>query len=390
MEKQPRVLFVDHAGVLGGAELYLLDVVRHFRRTARVVLFEDGPFRKRLEEEGVAVQVLAAPPALVSVEKESSVLQGLLAIPGVLRLVAGVAQSARSFDVIYANSQKALVVAALAGVLARRPVIWNLHDVLTADHFSAFNRRLAVTLANCLVDRVIVNSEATRQAFVESGGQGKKTTLVYNGIDAAPFEAVSASQVEQLRTELGIAEKGPVIGVFSRLAPWKGQHVLLEALSKLPSAHALLVGEALFGPDGDYAHTLHSQAEQNGLADRVHFLGFRDDVPALMQMVDIVAHTSVAPEPFGRVIVEGQLAHRPVVATRAGGALEIIDHGKTGFLVPPGDSEALVEVLRDLSEDPMRARQVARRGQAMAVERFSREAMLQGVAAQLDQVIGGR
>jgi len=371
----PRVLFIDHTGALGGAELYLLDVARRYEASARVVTFEEGPFCERLRADGVDVQVEAAPPALLQVEKGGALRQGLRAVPGMLRLAGRLARTARSFDVIYANSQKALVVGALAGLLARRPVIWNLHDMLTAEHFSAVNRRLGVLLANHLVDRVVVNSEATRRAFVESGGEEEKTALVYNGIDATAFENGSGEDARCLRQALGI-EEARVVGVFSRLAQWKGQHVLLDALARLPKhVHAVLVGEALFEADERYARRLRRRARKSELNGRVHFLGFRDDVPALMRGCDVVAHTSVAPEPFGRVIVEGMLAGCPVVAARAGGAREIVDHRQTGLLVPPGDAAALARALRRLLECPREAQALARRGRGMAKKRFSVEHM---------------
>jgi glycosyltransferase involved in cell wall biosynthesis len=289
-------------------------------------------------------------------------------------------------DLIFANSQKALIVGALAGLLTGRPVIWNLHDMLTADHFSRVNRRIAVTCANRLVDRVIVNSEATRNAFVESGGHLEKTRRVYNGIAAAPFDAVSDNDTAALRRSLHLREV-PLIGVFSRLAPWKGQHVLIEALPALPEAHALFVGDALFEGDGDYVRQLHAQANRLGIQDRVHFLGFRDDIPTLMHTVDIVAHTSTAPEPFGRVVVEGMLAGRPVVATRAGGPCEIIDDDETGRLVPPGNADALAEVLCTFLTDSDTASRLATRGQEVARERFSVEAMLSAIEATIQATL---
>ncbi len=90
--------------------------------------------------------------------------------------------------------------------------------------------------------------------------------------------------------------------------------------------------------------------ESEGLANRAHFLGFRDDVPALMKGVDIVAHTSIAPEPFGRVVVEGMLAGKPVIAARDGGVTEIIDDGRDGLLVPSGDANALAAAIRQLAD----------------------------------------
>ena len=385
---RPKVLFLDHTGSLGGAELFLLDIARDNLGTSQVVLFADGPFRERLEESGVEVKVLQAPEAVSGISREGGLGKDLLAVPGVLGLARRVARLARDYEVLYANSQKALFIGALAGKIAGKPVIWHQHDLLTADHFSRGHRRLSVLSSNHLISRVITCSKATAEALVEGGGRAETIRVVYNGIDSSPFESIVEAEVEELRRELGL-EGEKVVGVFSRLAPWKGQHVLLETLPRLPGVHALLVGEAIFG-EQDYAKSLRQRSKALDVEDRVHFVGFRRDIPQLMRLSDVVAHTSVAPEPFGRVIVEGMLAHSPVVATRAGGTVEIIDDEASGILVPPGDTKSLAEAIRSLLDNPDKARTLAEAGYEAALERFSLQAMLDGVAQQLQEVAAWR
>jgi glycosyltransferase involved in cell wall biosynthesis len=382
------VLFLDHVGVLGGAELCLLDVAVRYADSGKVLLLADGPFRERLERAEVSVEVLPTSPAVSGIRRGWGTKQDLRALPAVLELSWRVARMARGYDVLYANSQKALIVGALAGKIARRPVIWHLHDILTADHFSQAHRRLAVAVSNLLVSRVVANSRATAEAFAESGGRVERVRVVYNGIDPTPFRSVVPAEVDNLRRELGLAGV-PVVSVFSRLAPWKGQHVLLEALARLPGVHAMLVGAPLFGED-NYAKDLRQRAEALDVADRVRFLGFRRDVPSLMHLSDIVVHTSVAPEPFGRVIVEGMLARRPVVASRAGGAAEIVHDGVSGVLVAPGDADALAAALTHLLANPAKAQALAETGYKMALARFSLRSMLENVEQQMQQAAAQR
>lgn len=383
----PRILFVDHAAVLGGAELYLLDVARAFQPNATVLLFEEGPFLDRLRNEGIDAEVVPASDALLEVQKGSSLRSALCALPDVLSLVSRVARQAQDYDLIFANSQKSLIISGLVSWWTGRPLVWNLHDMLTADHFSSFNRRIATHWANWFADRVIVNSEATRQAFTESGGQPEKTGLVYNGIESAPFESVPPKAKRAVYHELGLPTEVPLIGVFGRLAHWKGQHVLIRALPSIPEVHVLLVGEALFGGDAKYKRQLEETANLLGVQDRVHFLGFRDDVPRLMKASDVIVHTSIAPEPFGRVIVEGMLSGQPVIATAAGGALEIIDSGKTGLLVPPGDPMDLADAITQLLNDPKRAESIRNAGREMAMRRFSIDSMVSSIKHQIHKVL---
>jgi len=381
-----RPLFVDQSGGLGGAEISLLDVVAGYRDRAAVVVFDEGPFVDRLRERGVDTQVLRLGGSVSGVRKESSGVGQMLSGPGVLRAAWRLSRMAREFDVLYANTQKAFVVSAMAGVMARRPVIWHLRDMLTAEHFSGMNRRVAVTLANRIARRIIVNSHATKESFVAAGGRADRVTVVHNGIDPAPFDAVDGAEAAKAREGLGVGA-GFVIGVFGRLAPWKGQHVVIEALAGLEGVGAVIVGDALFGETA-YAEWLRRMVEEQGLGDRVKLVGFRDDVPVLMKAVDAVVHSSTSPEPFGRVIVEGMLAGRPVIATNAGGAAEIVTDGETGLLTPPGDAVALREAIGRLASDRAWSRSLAERGGRHAREHFSLEAMLEPIDAVLREVCG--
>lgn len=382
---RPRVLFLDHVGVLGGAEWCLLDVARAFAGHCTVLLFADGPFRSKLEAAGVDVGVCPAPSALLGVRQGVGRWGAIRSLPAVLAYSYRLARWARPYDVLYANSQKAFVIGALVAGLLRKPFIWHLHVVLDEEGFSASGRSLVVRLANRFAARVIANSHATAAAFVARGGRGDKVRIVYNGFDPAPFLSVTADEPRALRHTLGL-EEVPVVGCFSRIAPIKGQHVLLEALAALPGVHALLVGEALFGDETRYEAALHRQAKALGIADRVHFLGFRTDLPALLQACDVVVMPSVAPESFGRVVVEGMLAGRPVVASRAGGTEELIEDGRTGRFAPPGDAEALASAIESLLAAPEDAHRMAQAGREAALARFALDQVLHDIRQLVDEV----
>jgi glycosyltransferase involved in cell wall biosynthesis len=380
-----RVLFVDHSAVLGGGELSLLDISRGFRETSTVLLLSDGPFREVLQEEGVPVRLLGAGASVLSI-KRSGGGRSPTAVASIAGLAWRLAQVAREFDVLYANSQKAFVVSALAGGLARRPVIWHLRDILCEAHFGRANIRLVTVLANVFASRVIANSQATANAFLAQRGRAGKIRVVHNGIDARDFVAVTDTEAREVRIELGV-EGRQLVGVFGRFHPWKGQHVAVDVLSRLPDVHALFVGGALFG-EHDYVAEIRRRVREAGMEDRVHFLGFRRDLPRLMRAVDVVLHTAQAPEPFGRVIVEGMLATRPVVAADAGGAAEIVRHGSTGLLVPPGDVGAFAEAVAGLLADPALRATLGRAGHERAIRDFSVDAMLAGVAGEIAAATG--
>lgn len=380
------ILFLDQSGKLGGAELSLLDVASAFRDRCLVGLFADGPFRLALEQRQIPVKVLTVQS--LQVRKDSTVWQSLKSLGQIVPLVSQIAQLSRDYDLIYANTPKAFMMGAIASALTQRPLIYHLRDILSAEHFSQTNLRLAIWFANQFASLVIANSKATQQAFIEAGGKAEIIKVVYNGFEPKSYNS-SISAISELRQQLNLADQF-LVGHFSRLSPWKGQHVLIEALTHCPeTVTVLLVGDALFG-EQDYVEQLHRQVEQLGLGDRVRFLGFRSDVPQLMTACNLVAHTSTAPEPFGRVIVESMLCGTPIVAAAAGGVVELIEPGKTGWLAPPGDSLKLAEIIQQCHSQPEQAAAVADNAQQTASQRFNLATTNQQIAHLLQQVVSDR
>lgn len=382
----PSILFLDQTGKVGGAELVLKDVARHFRATSQVVLFEDGDFRGVLRDNQIRTTVLELTARLKAVRRDAHVLEIVGTMPTVVSAARRLARLAADHDVIYANTEKALILGVIAGRLAKRPVIWHLHDILSPDHFSALNRFAAVWLARWGVHAVIAVSEPVKDAFVAAGGRCRRLTVISNGIDPAPFDTLDGQAARQsLRTRLGLTSE-PLVGMFGRLAPWKGQHVFLEALAMTPGVHGVVVGGVLFGEDA-YARHLQDLARRFDLCRRIHFLGHRPDVPALMKAVDGIVHGSTSPEPFGRVIVEGMLAGRPVIGTSDGAVSEILDHGRAGILVPPGDSRAMAAAIRDVVDGGAGVTARVECARRRAMTRYGAARMLHDIDAVVRAVV---
>lgn len=382
----PRVLFLDQSGDLGGAELSLLDIARHFRAAATVALFADGPFAERLHAAAVPVEVIARGGRL-AVRREDGLVAWLLALRAVWPVVVQLVGLCRRHDLVYANTQKAFVLGSLAALLTRRPLIWHLRDILTSEHFGRANLRLVVGVSRLAAARVIANSEATATAFMAAGGDGGRLVTIRNGIDPAPWAPIVMHHHLQLRHEFRLGTS-PVVGIFGRLAEWKGQHVLLKALQVLPGVQCLVVGDPLFG-EGPYRDRLIRLIDELGLMERVRLCGFRSDVPAVMQVCDVIVHASTAAEPFGRVIVEAMLAGRPVIASDAGGVREIVEDGASGLLVPPGDAERLAAAIRCLLENKHLAARLAARGRSRAISEFSLTRTLDHIRLIISESAGG-
>lgn len=367
----PRVLFVNQTGVMSGAE-YVLANLSSAWPSASAFLFEGGPLEEALRRNGLQVMVAPEGARLGSIKRDQSLFSALPLASRLLRLIGAVASAARAHDVVYANSQKAFLLAALASFLHGRPLVWHLHDIMDDRHFGGAQRTLQIGLANRRAKSVIVPSRAAADAFVKAGGRPGLVHVVPNGIDLAPPPIRS-------RADLGLPE-GPLVGVFSRLAPWKGQHVVVDALRSLPELNCILVGSALFGEDA-YGEKLMQHVQEAGLSDRVHFLGQRNDVRVLMQAVDVVIHPSVDPEPFGLTLVEAMSVGTPLIATDAGAASEILEEGRAGYLIPPGDPAALADALNHYLADSGPFRDRARHG-------LSRVDALYGLSTMHEAVSG--
>ncbi|MEO0433725.1 MAG: glycosyltransferase [Cyanobacteria bacterium J06656_5] len=382
-----KILFLDQSGKLGGAELCLADIAQQFQSSSLVGVFAEGAFPDYLRKRHIPVKILTDQP--LQVQKASGLLAGLKSLNRLIPLITQVTHLSKQYDLIYANTQKALVVGAIASILSRRPLVYHLHDIVSPEHFSATNRRIIITLANRAA-LVIANSQASRDAFMKAGGRGDRAHVVYNGFrpeDYGPYVDKREYFRKDLLSTPQIVDQPPsfVVGHFSRLSPWKGQHVLIDALQYCPdNVIALLVGDALFG-EQDYVQQLYQQIKTLNLEHRVRFFGFRSDIPQLMAACDLVAHTSTAPEPFGRVIVEAMLCGTPVVAAAAGGAVELIDHGQTGWLTPPGNAQKLAAIINICQSYPSQAKLCVQKAQIQARQRFD----LEGINLKIKSLLSG-
>ncbi len=195
-----------------------------------------------------------------------------------------------------------------------------------------------------------------------------------------PFGSPRRIEREAIRARLGIRQNAVVVLQASRLESYKGHRLHIEALSRLkPGAEwlALFVGATQPGQE-KYARSLENLRDRLVLASRVRFLGHRTDIYELMAAADVFCHPNVAPEPFGMVFVEAMLAGLPVVATRMGGAEEILSHG--GGRLVAADAGELATTLDELIRDRQLREDIGRRGSELARMRFTAEQGLRQLA----------
>ncbi|AME24898.1 MAG: glycosyltransferase family 4 protein [Pseudomonadota bacterium] len=379
VQGEPKILFIDQSGQLGGAEICLLPLAVRCTPRSEVLLLSDGPFRDRLRAEGVTVSV-ESDARIQGIKKERMKFGTLAALPGILRQVRMIAERAKPFDMVFLNTQKALILGAFSRALHGKPTVWHVHDIVSREHFGRLHLTLIKWAVKVGVDHVVANSRASADALIKLTGLPRSAVpVVHNGVDMTRFgdDASQASAViEQRRTALGLPRDAFLVGLFGRFTQWKGQHVAIDAIARVPDAHLVLVGDALFGETA-YAQGLRTQAEALGITDRVHFAGFQHDVASWMKAMDVIVHASTQPEPFGLVIIEAMAAGKPVIASNGGAVPEIVRHGENGMIIEPGDASKLAVAISTLQREPEMAKRIAAQGHADAGQHFSIDRYLQ-------------
>jgi glycosyltransferase involved in cell wall biosynthesis len=356
-DERMRVVYLDHIARLSGGEIALLRVLPQLQRTrAHAILGEDGPLARRLAQTGsVTVEVLPIAARARELRKDAVRIgpTSLASVPAtaayVLRLVARL--RALRPDVVHTNTLKAGVYGSLAARIAGVPVVWHVRDRIAEDYLPSTAVKLMRALIGSLPDAVIANSDATMQTL-GPGPAGQPRVMIP--------ETVAAPSPPPPRSTNG----GPLtFGMVGRIAPWKGQELFLRAFARAfpdGGARAAIVGNSMFG-ERDYELTLPDLASSLGIAERVDFRGFREDVWGELAGFDALVHASLTPEPFGQVVLEGMAVGLAVIAADAGGPATLISHGQSGLLFAPGNERALAERMREIGAD---AAERARMGDA--------------------------
>nr|WP_246523981.1 glycosyltransferase family 4 protein [Neoroseomonas eburnea] len=221
-------------------------------------------------------------------------------------------------------------------------------------------------------ERVIAISAFIAGLVRDRHGVGEdRLRIIPRGVDERVFDParIAPARIAALRAAWKVPEGRPVVMLPGRVTRWKGQGVLVEAMARLPGeAIALMVGDA--GGKAAFREELAARIAALGLAGRVHLVGHAADVPAALLLADVVVHASTDAEAFGRTVIEAQAMERCVVASDLGGPTETVQHGVTGWRVPPGDPAALAAAIGRVLAMPPEAR--------AAVGAQARAAVLEG------------
>ena len=214
-------------------------------------------------------------------------------------------------------------------------------------------------------------SEAVYAYLQSIGIPSDRISLIHNSIQL-PAQPLPERDLS-FRKSLGWAEDTYVVVVVARLEPVKGHQFLIEALSQLaigrPQLRCLIVG------DGRTHTALEAQVEQSKLRDRVHFTGFRDDIPALLNASDALCLPSLS-EGLPYSLLEACACRLPLLVTQVGGMATLLTYRQTAYLVPPSDPEALAEGLGWLIDHPKEAEAIGQAGYDLLCQKFNLDEMI--------------
>jgi glycosyltransferase involved in cell wall biosynthesis len=373
-----RVLHVITRLIVGGAQENTLFTAEGQSRTPglRVTLLagiDDGPegnLHDRARAEGVDLQLmreLVRPIAPVT------------DVVGLAKLVAFMRRG--RYDIVHTHSSKAGILGRIAARLAGVPiVVHTLHSLVFGEHATPAQNALYLALKRAcapLTTQFISVCDATKNGAVQKHiGRPAQHCTIYSGFHIAPFLAVRDQlSVEEAKRRAGLQPGDLVVGKVARLFPQKGHDHFLEAAriiaAREPRARFLLVG------DGILRKELEERAAGYGIRDRFVFAGLvaPDAVPALMQAMDVVVHTSIR-EGLARVIPQAEAVGKPVVGFALDGSPEAIADGVSGFLARPYDDAHVAERVLEILDDGPRRRAMGEAGRAFAAANFPVEVMV--------------
>ncbi|VVM33376.1 glycosyltransferase [Terribacillus sp. AE2B 122] len=368
MKQKIRVLFFNHVSILSGGEKSLLDILTNIdRHKIEPILLcpTSGPLTEAAETNEIKVIKIKMDDNLLNYSRTTSNVSGIFSqmknVLGTIRLVRKVIKE-EDIDILYSNSMKAHLISSAATIFQNTKSIWHVRDIIDNKLLSHITNLFSI-----LPNRVICISKAVKDQFYFK----KNKTIIFNGIK-------SRGNVTETKSEDNLFR----IAIIGQIAKWKGQETLIKAANEILKTRKdfrfFVVGEALFKDEITYKDHIKSIAHPD-----IEFLGYRKDIPELINHFDLLVHAAIKPEPFGRIIIEAMDAGIPIIATNIGGPKEIIDDKKTGFLYEPGDYLSLTNELLTLSEERTCLKKVSQ----AAKLRFESNFRLENTINQIELVI---
>ena len=351
-----RILHTESSMGMGGQEYRILLEAQGMQKRGHVV-FVAAPLDSQLA-------VLAQQGGLQVKTTASGNRGWITLIPSYLRMIKRC-----EIDVVNTHGSLDSWTASIAGrISSRRPVIIRTRHKSTPVSPSLRHRLLYGKLPHV----VTTTGEAVRQELITRNKlRHSRVISIPTGVDLERFQPQAPDVA--LRTSLGLGSQGPLVGAVTFLRPEKGMEVFIEAIRLLketiPTVECLIIG------DGEEKFTLSARIRELGFEDCVHMMGFRQDIPALLTLLDVVVIPSLE-EGIPQSLTQALAMERPVVASAVGGVPEVVRDGVTGLLVPPRNPALLSEKIAFILNNPSLGVRMGQAGRRVIQERYSMESML--------------
>ena len=360
MVAMKRLLFVDHVNrILGGAEVNLVELVsdggleRKHDYELHCACPEKSPLQSALSNAPIRIHPYELPVALNELRfvqrrlAPMNLLKGWLALRKAGEALALIAKTVQP-DILVSCTNKDHFAALRVARERRIPSVWWVNDAPRSEFFPWPARVTFALKGRNRSANLVAVSDFVRRAVVALGIPDNRITVIRNGV---PTATLATGVPNRFRDRFDIPHGEPLIGFLGRFTPWKGPQLFLELAEgwcrKHPNGRFVLVGQS-FNEEQAFEMELRARAENGTARGRIHFVPFQSPIADVLASLDVLVHTSVKPEPFGRVIVEAMAARVPVIAANSGGVPEIIRHGQDGLLAIPGDASSYLEQLQIL------------------------------------------
>lgn len=362
VEHAKRILVISNSKTISGAELSLTDYLSACRNNDLqifVVLPADANYRKLLPAGCTAITL-----PLIFFKRSCNPFYWIRCLINICYITIRLTCYVHFFHIglIYSNTIKAHVYGIFVGLLSLKKKVWHVRDNISNG---LWNRFLISR-----TDKIICISQFVFQQVLASE---KKKVLITGGIDTNKWRSAPPGN-NTLKEKLGLPGKIKLVAQVSQLTPWKNHPDFLRA-SKIiqdnsDDVYFLMIGDILNSNDLKYKEEIEHKIKELGLENRLRFLGFRHDIRKIISQIDILVHPAIN-EPFGRILIETMAMQKPVVAYHCGGAAEIIENNRTGYLVEPCSYEGLAEkTIYLLKHDELR-KEFGRAGRQRVIEKFN-------------------
>ena len=374
-----KLVFFDFAIHYGGGPQLAADTMvrlsRHYDVEVIDAYGQCEPYIRKLRNGGVKVHILMPESRFIFLGSPWNPLKRLFqlfrTLPHYIQLHRRLVETVRQIqpDVIWVNSKTSFKFLNVGWSLKDVPMTM---EIIGCHPVSYYNDSVGRKMKKRLSLAMAISTETGKQ--IESAGfDPKKVHVVYDTID---FEETLRRSGEPLESPLPGMGRRPAILVPATLIPKKGQDTAIKAVARLKADGldpVLWLAGDVVGQDNSYEVYLKDLTARLGLTENVYFLGWRNDVPAMMMQADMVV-LPTHEEGFGHVILEAMLLRRPALATPVGGIMDSIYNGLNGLHFPVQDDKRLAEQIVRIHNDPVLVGRLVENGYKTVTERFTPEA----------------